>query len=137
MKNKLLILATCFAVYAHADNSEQRISDLTKMLEGGSYSEQSDIETNKKTVSQADIDYCVNISSFAEVAMKHRQNGKKFEDMYRVDLGNEALTKVAKAAVVDAFKVPVFKNTADKQKAVSEFKDAAIKGCILEFEKNL
>lgn len=125
------------AGFAHADGSEQRINDLTKMLSGGSYSEQFDIDKTKRRVSQEDIDYCVNISSFAEVAMKHRQNGKKFEDMYRVDLGNEALTKVAKAAVVDAFKVPVFKNTADKQKAVGEFKDAAIKGCILEFEKNL
>ena len=125
------------ATYAHADNSEQRISDLTKMLSGSSYSEQSDIETTKRSVSQEDIDYCVSMSSFAEVAMKHRQNGKKFEDMYRVDLGSDALNKVAKAAVVDAFKEPMFKSAADKQNAVIKFKDAAIKGCILEFEKNL
>lgn len=123
--------------YVHADNSEQRISDLTKMLSGSSYSEQSDIETTKRSVSQEDIDYCVSMSSFAEVAMKHRQNGKKFEDMYRVDLGSDALNKVAKAAVVDAFKEPMFKSAADKQNAVIKFKDAAIKGCILEFEKNL
>ena len=123
--------------YVHADNSEQRISDLTKMLSGSSYSEQSDIETSKRSVSQEDIDYCVSMSSFAEVAMKHRQNGKKFEDMYRVDLGSDALNKVAKAAVVDAFKEPMFKSAADKQNAVIKFKDAAIKGCILEFEKNL
>lgn len=134
---KLLILTMLIAGFAHADDSEQRISELTKVLESGSYSEQSEIETNKKTVSQADIDYCVSISSFAEVAMKHRQNGKKFEDMYRVDLGNEALTKVAKAAVVDAFNEPLFKSAADKQNAVIKFKDSAIKGCILEFEKNL
>ena len=121
----------------HADNSEQRISDLTKRLSGSSYSEQSDIETTKRSVSQEDIDYCVSMSSFAEVAMKHRQNGKKFEDMYRVDLGSDALNKVAKAAVVDAFKEPMFKSAADKQNAVIKFKDAAIKGCILEFEKNL
>ena len=125
------------ATYAHADNSEQRISDLTKMLSGSSYSEQSDIETTKRSVSQEDIDYCVSMSSFAEVAMKHRQNGKKFDDMYRVDLGSDALNKVAKAAVVDAFKEPMFKSAADKQNAVIKFKDAAIKGCILEFEKNL
>ena len=123
--------------YVHADNSEQRISDLTKMLSGSSYSEQSDIETTKRSVSQEDIDYCVSMSSFAEVAMKHRQNGKKFEDMYRVDLGSDALNKVAKAAVVDAFKEPMFKSAADKQNAVIKFKDAAIKGCIFEFEKNL
>lgn len=123
--------------YVHADNSEQRISNLTKMLSGSSYSEQSDIETTKRSVSQEDIDYCVSMSSFAEVAMKHRQNGKKFEDMYRVDLGSDALNKVAKAAVVDAFKEPMFKSAADKQNAVIKFKDAAIKGCILEFEKNL
>lgn len=134
---KLLILAMFLATYAHADNSEQRISDLTKMLSGSSYSEQSDIETTKRSVSQEDIDYCVSMSSFAEVAMKHRQNGKKFEDMYRVDLGNDALNKVAKAAVVDAFKEPMFKSATDKQNAVIKFKDAAIKGCMLEFEKNL
>lgn len=134
---KLLILAMFFATYVHADNSEQRISDLTKMLSGSSYSEQSDIETTKRSVSQEDIDYCVSMSSFAEVAMKHRQNGKKFEDMYRVDLGSDALNKVAKDAVVDAFKEPMFKSDADKQNAVIKFKDAAIKGCILEFEKNL
>lgn len=134
---KLLILAMFLTTYVHADNSEQRISDLTKMLSGSSYSEQSDIETTKRSVSQEDIDYCVSMSSFAEVAMKHRQNGKKFEDMYRVDLGSDALNKVAKAAVVDAFKEPMFKSAADKQNAVIKFKDAAIKGCILEFEKNL
>ncbi|WP_180173063.1 hypothetical protein [Acinetobacter sp. YH12029] len=134
---KLLILTMLIAGFAHADDSEQRINDLTKMLSGGSYSEQSDIDTTKRSVSQEDIDYCVNISSFAEVAMKHRQNGKKFEEMYRIDLGNDVLNKVAKAAVVDAFKVPLFKSAADKQNAVIKFKDAAIKGCILEFEKNL
>ena len=134
---KLLILAMFLTTYVHADNSEQRISNLTKMLSGSSYSEQSDIETTKRSVSQEDIDYCVSMSSFAEVAMKHRQNGKKFEDMYRVDLGSDALNKVAKAAVVDAFKEPMFKSAADKQNAVIKFKDAAIKGCILEFEKNL
>lgn len=134
---KLLILAMFLTTYVHADNSEQRISDLTKMLSGSSYSEQSDIETTKRSVSQEDIDYCVSMSSFAEVAMKHRQNGKKFEDMYRVDLGSDALNKVAKAAVVDAFKEPMFKSAADKQNAVIKFKDAAIKGCIFEFEKNL
>lgn len=134
---KLLILAMFLATYVHADNSEQRISDLTKMLSGSSYSEQSDIETTKRSVSQEDIDYCVSMSSFAEVAMKHRQNGKKFEEMYQIDLGNEALNKVAKAAVVDAFKEPLFKSAADKQNAVIKFKDSAIKGCILEFEKNL
>lgn len=134
---KLLILTMLITGFVHADTSEQRINDLTKMLSGGSYSEQFDIDKTKRRVSQEDIDYCVNISSFAEVAMKHRQNGKKFEDMYRVDLGNEALTKVAKAAVVDAFNEPLFKSAADKQNAVIKFKDAAIKGCILEFEKNL
>lgn len=134
---KLLILTMLIAGFAHADDSERRINDLTKMLSGGSYSEQFDIDKTKRSVSQEDIDYCVNISSFAEVAMKHRQNGKKFEEMYQIDLGNEALNKVAKAAVVDAFKEPLFKSAADKQNAVIKFKDASIRGCLLEFEKNL
>lgn len=134
---KLLILAVLFAGYAHADNSEQRIADLTKKLSGGSYSQQSDLEIPKRILNQEDIDYCVSMSSFAEVAMKHRQNGKNFEEMYRVDLGNEALTKVARAAVVDAFNEPLFKSATDKQKAVSKFKDAALRGCLLEFEKTI
>ena len=35
------------AGFTHADDSERRINDLTKMLSGGSYSEQFDIDKTK------------------------------------------------------------------------------------------
>lgn len=132
-----LILVTLLIGRAYAVESDQRISNLTKMLEQESYTEHADIETPKGVLSQDDIDYCVSISNIAEIAMKHRQDGKKFEEMYRVDLGNETLTTVARAAVVEVFKMPVFKTTSDKRVAVDRFKDATINGCILEFENNL
>ncbi len=132
-----LILITLLIGQAYAAEAEQRISNLTKMLEQEGYTEHADIETHKGILSQEVIDYCINISSIAEIAMKHRQDGKKYEEMYRVDLGNEALTTVARAAVVEAFKIPIFKTTADKKVAVGRFKDATIEGCILEFENNL
>ena len=77
---KLLILAMLIAGFAHADDSEQRISELTKVLESGSYSQDDIIRPKRKNLPQlnAEVEYGWMVSCKKDIF-----NGSKICSLYK------------------------------------------------------
>ncbi|WP_180012939.1 hypothetical protein [Acinetobacter sp. YH16031] len=86
---KLLILTMLIAGFAHADDSEQRISELTKVLESGSYSQDDTIRPKRKNLPQlnAEVEYGWMVSCKKDIF-----DGKKI--CYAHQYGNELMVSI-------------------------------------------
>jgi hypothetical protein len=93
--------------------------------------------SESKIVDKGDIEYCIEMSEIAEETMRLRQNGESFGALYKINMGEESLTRAVRGIVTEAFNVPVFKSADDKNKAENWFREKIVSLCIKEFERRL
>lgn len=136
MKN--IILVGIIGVLSISAYASEDISKLAPTLFSGSFSDDTDRSKTINEWTDEDItDYCSSVAEIAKSAMKARQRGGSFNEMYNINLDNPALTDLAKYAVIDAHKYPLFKDKVKKEHAVENFKNDAYRLCVEQFNLNM
>lgn len=121
---KLLILTMLITGFAHADDSEQRINDLTKMLSQDSYSKNDVFGGGSGVDSTIKSRNCSAVSRFAESSFKARQNGVSAEAMYSaIETENPEIRKVMELVIADTFRHPVKYTGKQLNSIASEYRD--------------
>lgn len=119
---KLLILTMLITGFAHADDSEQRINDLTKMLSQDSYSKIDVFGGGSGVDSTIKSRNCSAVSIFAESSFKARQNGVSAEKMYSaIETDSAEVEKLLRLVVADTFAYPIAYSGKQLNSAASEY----------------
>ncbi|WP_104471225.1 hypothetical protein [Acinetobacter indicus] len=127
---KLLIFVALFAGSTYADTAERRISDLTKMLAGDSYTEQVDIEIPQmpsKAKYLSELEMCEFYANYAKQTMHERQSGGVIVDeLKRIDgigVKDPKTLKMLKSIVKAAYMEPTYSTESQKMLAVKKFQN--------------